>query len=221
MQTLGLASEQKPTDGMLKRLFWPTIENQYDLDAVSVQGFWLCVIVAVLSFVLLTLTGNWFIGLLIFITYALGGTGVRERSVAAAVLVFSCYLFDKLLSIETLALTGVTGFNNPIAGVLALALLAANIRGTLLAKRWEHEAAARGLVADPDQMPERATTTAFDKVANTLPPRVWPVGRFIFFPLAGISILLIVLVMVMTPFAAKQRKQQIQQQQIEVTAPDR
>jgi hypothetical protein len=58
---------------------------------VGQQGFWVCTAVAVLSLILLNLTGSAIIGDLVGITYFLGALGVRERSIAAAVFVFLCY----------------------------------------------------------------------------------------------------------------------------------
>src|SRR5579875_2450873 len=175
MQTLGLASEQKPTDGMLKRLFWPTIENQYDLDLVSVQGFWVCFVVGVLSFVVLLVTGHFVEAPLLAFTYLLAATGVRERSIAAAVLIFLCYTTDRV---------GGLFMGQPSIGVLPIAsmlLLFANIRATLLAKRWEMLGEA-----EQTETVERANGSFPEKVSNVMPPKVWPVGRYFFFPLAGL-----------------------------------
>ena len=215
MQTLGLASEGKPTDGMLKRLFWPTIENQFDLDAVSVQGFWVCTVCAVLSMILLISTGNALIGIVIGVTFFLGGMGVRERSIAAAVLVFSCYALDKVLSIESLIVTGVHTGGSPVIGIVTFTLLLANVRGTMLARKWRMEAARGGYVPDPDAMPERMTSTFGDKLANVMPAKFWPGAKFVFFPLAALLLGFTLVLIAATPFVKKQvrQAQQAQQQQ--------
>ena len=213
MQTLGLASEQKPTDGMFKRLFWPTIENQYDVDLMGVQGFWVCTVCAVLSMILLIATGNALIGILIGITFFLGGMGVRERSIAAAVLVFGCYALDKVLSIESLVLTGVHTGGNPLIGVVAFMLLLANVRGTILARKWRVQAERGGYVADPDAMPERTTSTLPDKMANVMPAKLWPGAKFVFFPLAGLLLGFSLVLILEMPFVKKQVRQLQQQSQ--------
>jgi len=42
MQTLDLSGERKKSDGRLKSLFWPTVENAWDVDYLGQQGFWIC-----------------------------------------------------------------------------------------------------------------------------------------------------------------------------------
>ena len=203
MQTLGLASEQKPTDGMFKRLFWPTIENQYDVDLVSVQGFWVCTVCAVLSMILLIATGNALIGIVIGITFFIGGMGVREGSLAAAVAVFACYALDKVLSIESVMLTGVHTGGNPLFGAVAFMLLLANVRGTMLARKWRMQAARGGYVEDPDAMVQRTTSTFADKMTNVMPAKLWPGAKFVFFPLAALLLGFTLMLMVAMPFVKK------------------
>jgi hypothetical protein len=194
MQTLGLASDIKPTDGMFKRLFWPTIENQYDLDLVSVQGFWVCVVVGVISFVVLLATGQFWVGALIAVTYVLGATGVRERSIAAAILIFLCYITDRIGGI----FMGQPGYG--VIPVVSLLLLFANVRATILADRWR-----RSGTADQTEAVELAQESFTEKVANVMPAKVWPVGRFVFFPLAGVLLMLTIVGVAMYP--AMHRKQ--------------
>lgn len=205
MQTLGLASEIKPTDGMFKRLFWPTIENQYDLDLVSVQGFWVCVVVGVLSFVVLVATGQLLVGTLVAITYVLGATGVRERSIAAAILIFACYLIDRIGGV----FMGQPGFG--VIPVASMLLLFANVRATILAHRWRRS----GTPEQTDAL-ELAHESLTEKLANVMPAKVWPIGRFLFFPLAGTLLLLTVVGLVMYPAAhRKQLEQQRKQDQVQ------
>jgi len=197
MQTLGLASEPKPTDGFVKRLLWPTIENEYDADLVSQQGLWVCTAVGVLSLVMSLLAGSPLIGLLIAVTYWLGGCGVRERSFAAALLVFICFLGDKLISIEA-GVVGVPGGGggNPLMGIVTLGLLFANVRATLLSRRWSKEHSQD----ETGERPERLTDSMGDKFSNVLPAKIWPVARFVFFPLAGVLLLLTLLSGIGLPF---------------------
>jgi hypothetical protein len=204
MQTLGVASTPQPTDGLFKRLFWPTIENQYDVDLVGQQGFWICFIIAVISTVMLIATGQLLIGLLVGITYFLAGLGVRERSIAAAVLIFACYFLDRLSSVELMIL-GSAGVGNPFVVSVATLLLFSNVRATILSRKWW----APETPADIGELPEQTNTTFFDKVANSMPPAVWPKGRFVFYPLAGLLLLMTVLGMVSLPFM--QRKHPVVQ----------
>ena len=214
MQTLGLATPQQATDGLFKRLFWPTITNQYDVDLVGQQGFWVCVVVAVLSVVLLLVSGNFLLAVLVGVTYVLGGSGVRERSIAAAVLIFCCYLVDRLTSVQMMYLG--LGGSNPLVGLVALMLLFANVRGTVLSRRWQ----ASGTSLEVAELPERSTGSFLDRVANAMPAAVWPVGKYFFFPFAGLLLALTVVSMSLLPTAAKRRHVQ-PDSQIGVTAPPR
>lgn len=38
MQTLDLSGDAKKSDGRLKSLFWPTVENAWDVDYLGQQG---------------------------------------------------------------------------------------------------------------------------------------------------------------------------------------
>ncbi len=193
MQTLGLASEQKPTDGLLKRLFWPTIENEYDVDLVRRQGFWLCVVVATISLVMVLATGPLWLGAVIGLTYLLAGAGVREGSVGAAALIFLCYLSDRVVAVES-AFIGFGG-GSPLVGLFALALLLSNVRATLLTRRWTRDAGEDSPAAEE----ERSTETLSDKVVNRFPAAVWPKGQYIFFPLASGVLLFSVYLIVTLP----------------------
>lgn len=196
MQTLGLSSAPQPTDNLFKRLLWPEIANGYDLDLVSQQGFWLCFVVAAFSAVMLAVTGHPIMALLVGCTYFLGGTGVRQRSVAAAILIFACYIIDRAATIEAMFL-GIPGGGNPIVGIVAVMLLFANVRATFLARRWQRLETP----AEISEMPERMTSSFSDKLANTLPEKLWPVGRYVFYPLAGILLALLILGMIGLPIA--------------------
>src|SRR5271170_2030060 len=97
MQTLGLASENKRSDGWLKSLLWPSVENAWDVDYLGQQGMWVCTIVAVVSLILALLSANLviiFIGILYALFFLLGGMGVREGNWPAAALVFVVQVLD-------------------------------------------------------------------------------------------------------------------------------
>jgi len=182
MQTLGLSSQPQPADNLFKRLFWPAIESQYDVDLLGQQGFWVCTIVAVLSLVVMIILGTPITGVFAALAFFLGGCGVRQRSVAAAVLVFSLYLVNFVGGIA------IGAFGNPLIQGVVLMLLFANVRATVLSRRWMAEP------VDPidQEFPERSMMTITDRFANKLPAAVWPKTRYIFFPLAGILLLLTV-----------------------------
>ncbi len=197
MQTLGLASEQKPTDGLFKRLLWPTIENAYDVDLVSQQGFWLCVILAAISTVTLLVAGHVMYALLIGLTYYLAGVGVRERSLPAAILILCCYLLDRVAAF--LITPYGFGGGNPVVGVVAVMLLVANIRATVLARKWRKGSSTDDRTEFPDQVNESWK----DRFVNTWPSAVWPRGQFVFYPLAS-GLLLLTLIGMM--FIAKRQR---------------
>jgi hypothetical protein len=199
MQTLGLSSAPQPTDGLFKRLLWPEIANQYDVDLVGRQGLWICFAVAVLSMTFTLFSGHEVVGVLIGATFFLGGLGVRQRDTAAAVFVFLCYLLDRILTLESMAL-GLGGGGNPFLGIVATMLLFANVRATSLSRRWEAASPA-----DASEFPERSTTSLADKLANVLPEKLWPWTQYVFFPLAAIFILITLLSMAGLPILKQRR----------------
>src|ERR1700691_5665105 len=102
MQTLGLSGEVKRSDGWLKSIFWPTVENAWDVNYLGQQGFWICVVVAAFQLASAALSAAAFstnpILLIVYVIAALvflvGGMGVREASWPAAALVFSLFLIS-------------------------------------------------------------------------------------------------------------------------------
>jgi hypothetical protein len=129
MQTLGLSSKSQSTDNLFKRLFWPAIESQYDVDLLGQQGFWVCTIVAVLSLVLMIVFGTPITGIFTALVFFLGGCGVRQRSVAASATVFALYLINWAGGV----VLGSVG--NPLVPLVILMLLFANVRATILSRR--------------------------------------------------------------------------------------
>jgi hypothetical protein len=180
MQTLGLSSKPQPADNLFKRLFWPAIESQYDVDLLGQQGFWVCTIVAVLSLVIMVVLGTPIAGAFTALVFFLGGCGVRQRSVAAAALVFSLYLVNFIGGIA------IGSFGNPLIQGVVLMLLFANVRATVLSRRWM----AQPSDSIDQELPERSMETVPDRFANRLPAALWPKSRYVFFPLAGILLLL-------------------------------
>src|SRR6266702_3109672 len=199
MQTLGLASAPQPTDGLFKRLFWPEIANGYDIDLVGQQGFWVCVAVAVIATLMSLFTGHPLLGVFVGATYSLGALGVRQRNATAAVLIFLCYFLDRVVSVETMVL-GMAGGGNPLLGIVATMLLFANVRATILSRRWLASTAPNEI----SEMPERSTSSFGDKLANVLPAKLWPRAQYAFFPLASLLILVSLLSVLGLPMLKKQ-----------------
>jgi hypothetical protein len=180
MQTLGLSSQPQPADNLFKRLFWPSIESQYDVDLLGQQGFWVCTVVAVLSLVVMVVLGMPVSGAFTALVFFLGGCGVRQRSVAAAALVFCLYLVNFAGGVA------IGSFGNPLIQGVVLMLLFANVRATVLSRRWM----AQPVDPADQELPERSMMTIADRFANKLPVTIWHKTRYVFFPLAGILFLL-------------------------------
>ncbi|HEV2688810.1 MAG TPA: hypothetical protein VGV35_09655 [Bryobacteraceae bacterium] len=170
MQTLGISDSTPRQENRLKSLFWPSIRHETDVDYVSSQGFWLCFIVAITTLVFETLQGSLFAGLFESLFFFLGGVGVRARSRFAAVTVFVAYLLSGLV------LQRSTGGGFGILRIVALALLLANVRGTWLSASWRREA------TEPPPVP--LNETFWDKLSDRLPIVLWPKTRWLFYVLA-------------------------------------
>jgi hypothetical protein len=74
VQTLRLSESTPRTESRLKMLFWPSIQNAGDVDDLGVQGYWICSLVALGSFILLALEGHGIVAAIVFMFYYLGGS---------------------------------------------------------------------------------------------------------------------------------------------------
>ena len=101
MQILGLSdSTAKPEGSRVKALLWPTIRHEYDADYICQQGFWVCVVIALITFGSSLFTGSVVISLIFAVYYFLGGIGVRQCSRFAAVAVFVNYVLSMLAGVD-------------------------------------------------------------------------------------------------------------------------
>jgi hypothetical protein len=175
VQTLGLSDSTPKAENRLKTLFWPAIRHETDVDHVTRQGFWVCLVVACLTLVLGAFQGPAFFvgGCLDAAFFFLSGVGVRMRSVLAAACAFLVYLLT----------TFVAGFGG--VRLVFIALLLANLRGTWLSARW------RASQTEPPPVP--LSETLADKLSDQLPISIWPVGRFFYYILAALEIVFIVI----------------------------
>jgi hypothetical protein len=175
MQTLGLSGESKRSDGWLKSIFWPTVENAWDVDYLGRQGFWICLLIAAFQFGFSLLTGSPLLvvmGMLAALLYCAGGMGVREKSWPAAALIFACYLVETLLVVMTgLLLSPVGGLR-----IVFLGLLLSNLRASFIASEWRP-------AAEGEDRPMRFSETLRDMLVDAWPPRLWPPLRIPFFVL--------------------------------------
>lgn len=162
METLGLSDSTPRSDGRLKSLFWPSIQTATDVDYLGSQGYWVCTLIAVLCLVVLVATGQPLAGVLAFLLLYLGGVGVRARSRYAAAIVFLFYTTDALVS-------GVS-----VLRVLFAALLLSNLRATWIAAQWKPE-------SEQAAFPPRLSETLGDKLADQLPPWLWPKVRIVYY----------------------------------------
>ena len=180
MQTLGLSSsESKRSDGRLKSLLWPGVENAWDVDYLFQQGIWICTVVAVLTLWGTIWTGNpviMCIGLLSTCFYVMGGMGVRQGNWPAAALVFVVY-FTGILA---------TGINLYPLGILRLAvaaLLLANVRAAFLASEWKP-------AEEGEDRPTRFSESLTDKYIDQMPALLWPKLQIPFI-IMGVAMLLL------------------------------
>ena len=162
MQTLGLSESTPKPENRLKSLFWPSVQTGTDVDYLGAQGYWVCAIIAAFSFVVLVAQGHAPVGFVILLLFYLGGVGVRERSPAAAMIVFAFYFFDTVLS-------GIS-----VVKIILGALLLANVRATWIASEWKPDSSEA-------ELPPRLGDTWGDKFADKLPALLWPKLRIFYF----------------------------------------
>lgn len=178
MSMLGLTGEAEKDDNLFKRLFWPS-NHPNDVDTLGQQGFWICLIVGLVSGVVLLFGGHPLLAILTATFFCLGGIGVREHSVTAAIVIAVAYIANILFNVAL-------GVPPGALSILVAGLLLANIRGTWIAAAWQKK-------GELEDFPERLNTTIFDKVVDQMPASVWPVGRFFFYFVAAIYLMLLVL----------------------------
>jgi hypothetical protein len=173
MQTLGLSSESQRSDGWLKSLLWPTVDNAWDVDYLGQQGMWVCTVVAVLGLGASFLTANPImiaIAILSALFFILGGMGIREANWPAAAMLFAVELCNALL--------------RPTVFSIAFALiLLSNLRATFLASEWRP-------AAEGEDRPTRFNESFADKYVDQLPQILWPKLQIPFFILS-VAMLLI------------------------------
>jgi hypothetical protein len=184
METLGLSGSIPRTEGRLKSLFWPSIQNGTDVDYLGVQGYWVCTIVGVSSLVFNALSGQTIVGIFVLLYYYLGGVGVRERSRYAAVAVLVFYVVDMLSGVGVLK-------------VLFAALLLSNLRATWIASGWQSE-------SEEAALPPRLNETWGDKFADQLPMWLWPKIR-LFYYIYSVCVLVLVDIGIAVGFAHRAR----------------
>lgn len=171
MQTLNIAESTPKSEGRLKSLLWPSVQNATDVDYLSSQGLWICTVVAALSLGAGFLFGHPLAGFFVFVYYIFGGMGVREGSIAAAVFVLAFYLLDAFAS----------GIN--VIRIIFTALLLSNVRAIWLAAHWQPG-------SDQTEAPPRLDETFGDKYSDQLPRLIWPKIRYIYFIFAFVFLIL-------------------------------
>ena len=181
MQTLGLSSEEKRSDGRLKSIFWPTVENAWDVNYLGQQGFWICFIIGMFRLVVFISVVRspvlLVVGLGAAAIFLLGGIGVREASWPAAAIVFTVFVVDM---VETLA----RGTPPGVVSIIVAAILPSNVRGAFLASEWRP--------AGPDEdRPTRFNESFRDKLVDQLPPKVWPIAKVPFFIISALNLVLV------------------------------
>jgi hypothetical protein len=185
MQTLDLSGTSKKSDGPIKSLLWPTVDNAWDVDYLGHQGFWLCLIIGLFSLVSVLFSVSelpnptakavtLILGVILFFVYFVGGMGVRQASWPAALSVFLLYVFDQAAS----------GHLPSVITVIISAVLLSNVRATILASRWKPP-------TEDEDRPTRFNETFRDKLVDQLPPRAWPILKYPFYFLAFIVLFLL------------------------------
>jgi hypothetical protein len=179
MQTLGLSGESSRSDGRLKSIFWPTVENAWDVDYLGRQGFWICLIIAVFQLVVALAAGGPILivtGVASALVFLLGGMGVREGSWPAAALVFAVFFVGLLYTMASGRFPG-------ILAILAAGILLSNVRAAFLASEWKP-------VSGDEDRPARFDDTFGDKLSDQLPTKVWPMLQIPFFGIAALILFL-------------------------------
>ena len=160
METLGLSpSTPKPTS-RLRELFWPKIEDEVAAVTAARNAMFACLVVAAVTGISATLTGQSRWVLVDVLLFVLAGIGVRQLSRAAAITALLMY---------ALAWLGAGGYS--ILRPLILAILLGGVRAATFAHHMKND--VREAVANPAM-----DTTGMSRIAillEELPRGAWPV----------------------------------------------
>lgn len=175
METLGLSGPPVRNENIFKRIFWPSADS-VDADMLGQQGFWICLLLALLTVVTAAFRSHIILGVLFGLFYVLGGIGVREHDVVAAISVATVYLLNAV---------GAVLMTRQFPGWLVLfviLILASNVRGCWIASKWLRS-------GDPDLIPMRMNENWRDKLVDQMPAHLWPRIRAGFYVLAILVLL--------------------------------
>ena len=173
MQILGLSESTPKPENRLKTLFWPRIRYEEDVEYIGTQGFWVCVVIAVMTAVL-SFGRLGAAGLVDAFYFYLAGVGIRRRSRFAAISVLLVYLTNVYAAFRI-------HHSGGILSILFLALLFSNVRATWLAAYWARHA--------PEPPPLPLNETLMDKFSERLPRLIWPIGQWLYYLLTALEFL--------------------------------
>lgn len=136
------------------------------MDYLGSQGYWVCTVVALVSFAVLMGLGQPIMAFTVLLFYYTSGVGVRERSPYAATMVFVVFLI------------GVVESGPGVVNVLLSALLLSNLRATWIASKWKPD-------SEEAALPPRLGATWGDKFADRFPMWLWPKIRIPYYVFAA------------------------------------
>jgi len=189
MQTLGVSDSTPKSEGRLKSLLWPSVRSGSDVDYLSIQGYWVCTIVAAMTLVLSLLVagsaGNPMMVLIIVgsstlfsLFFYVGGIGVREGSRFAAAIVFAVYALDTAIFLFTSAVSAAL-----LIKLAFTVVLFSNLRATWIGTRWVPG-------TEDSALPPRQKETLGDQFVDQWPKWIWPKIRIPYYVFAGLVALL-------------------------------
>src|SRR3954468_13616210 len=172
MQTLGLADAGERSDGRLKSLFWPSVQSGADVDYLGAQGYWICALIAVVSFVFSLVQGSPLLAITLLLFFYFGAVGVRQRDPLAAGMVFLFYAVDTVTTVFFMVFASPWGMS--VFRILVTALLLSNVRATWIASKWKTD-------SEEAALPPRLNETWSDKFVDQLPTVLWPKARIAYY----------------------------------------
>jgi hypothetical protein len=177
MQSLGLTPSGSRGESRLKALFWPSVQNETDVDYLGQQGLWLCFLTGIVTALMGLLQSG--VSIIYYAIgaafYILGGIGIRERARYAALACFT-------INVLTLIAVSISLHQAPgVISIVMAALLLANVRATWLAatSNFSRQAFDR----------DRLNATLLDKLTDQWPPKLWRTLQWLFWILFGLEIL--------------------------------
>jgi hypothetical protein len=165
-------------------LFYPTVTDEHDVEAVTRQAFWVMAAIGTLRLVFALFQQDPFSAIFEPLFYYLAAFGVRQRSRSAAIGALVAYLASIVLNVK------LGKFPFGYLDLVILGILFSTVRGTWLSARLRREAGS-------EPPPMRYNATWKDRLVDIWPIWVWPKAQWLFYVMLALSVIGVISIIIL------------------------